>query len=112
PDQRGGIAVGIADAREEQGRSAADVPGGAGKGLEAPDLATRSGDLPGTSRDGALSWPIAPEATAQHAQALVKEGQLRLPLAQQQENSLEDVRWLVGPGPEGLGEEAEAALNA
>lgn len=60
--------------------------------------------------DAALSWPIAPDATAQQAQALVKEGQLRLRLAQR--HSPEDVRWLVGPGPEGLGEEAEAALNA
>lgn len=59
--------------------------------------------------DAALSWPIAPDATAEQVQALVQEGQWRLRLAQR--HSQEAVLWLAGPGPDGQGEEAQAALD-
>lgn len=60
--------------------------------------------------DAALNWPIAPDSTAQYAQALVKEGQQRLQLAQRPNQ--DEPHWLSGPGPQGPGEEAEAALDA
>lgn len=58
--------------------------------------------------DAALNWPIAPDTSASYAETLVREGQLRLTMAQR--HGPQEVHWLTGSGPEEANEEAEAAL--